>query len=75
LSTYSLGSLAIPANSQQAVANITLPDAQVQGGTAQEAQQNTQLLCRNPDLSTTYYTIDSTRYRLDGKPYVLAVWP
>ena len=79
MATYSLGSLGVLANQQQAVANVTLPDANCQGGQTraigQAATYNTQMLCRNPDLSQSFYTIDATRWRDGQTPVLLAVRP
>jgi hypothetical protein len=77
--TYSLGSLGVLANQQQAVANVELPDQSCQGGQqfseGHAARTNRQMLCQNPDLSHSYYTIDATRWRDGQKPPLLAVWP
>ena len=60
--TYSLSVKGARADSVQAVQNIKVGDTiGADGAYNLSMRNNTQLLCKNPDGSQTYYTIDSER--------------
>ena len=60
--TYSLAVKGARADSVQAVQNIKVGDTASPDNTHGYAMRNnTQVLCKNPDGSQTYYTIDSER--------------
>lgn len=60
--TYSLGATGILAGSVFAVATEKVGDSAGLLGSQQNAMRNgTQVLCKNPDGSQTYYTIDAER--------------
>lgn len=60
--TYSLAATGQPADQQFAVSTLKVGDAAGLLGSQQLAMsQNTQVLCKNPDGSQSYYTIDAER--------------
>lgn len=60
--TYSLAATGKRADQQFAVSTLSVGDAAGLLGSQQLAMaQNTQVLCKNPDGSQTYYTIDAER--------------
>lgn len=60
--TYSLGATGQRADSEFVVNNIKIGDAAGLIGSQQNAMQNnTQVLCKNPDGSQSYYMIDAER--------------
>lgn len=60
--TYSIAQTGRQADSTFSVANLTLGDSNARLGARQAAMSaNTQVLCKNPDGSQTYYTIDAER--------------
>ena len=60
--TYSLGLTGIRADSQFGVATVDVGDAALAGSSHNYVMsQNTQVLCKNPDGSQSYYTIDAER--------------
>jgi hypothetical protein len=62
MATYSIGITGADAQNPFIPNNLTLPDTSVRvGGESLAMQLNTPLLCKNPDGSSSYYTLDSTR--------------
>lgn len=62
--TYSLGATGQRADSEYALANLKVGDeAGTPGSQANAMALNTQILCKNPDGSQSYYTIDPERSR------------
>ena len=60
--TYSLAVKGARADSVQAVQNIKVGDTiGADGAYNLSMRNNTQLLCKNPDGSQTYFTIDAER--------------
>ena len=60
--TYSLGATGRLAQSLFAVESVAVADATGTDGLQQAAMRNgSQVLCKNPDGSQTYYTIDAER--------------
>ena len=60
--TYSLAVKGARADSVQAVQNVKVGDTiGADGAYNLPMMRNTQLLCKNPDGSQTYYTIDAER--------------
>lgn len=60
--TYSVAQKGQRADSVPAVQNVTLPDSSARaGGMAQAAQLGTQMLCKNPDGSKSWYVLDAER--------------
>ena len=60
--TYSLAVKGARADSVQAVQNVTVGDTiGADGAYNLSMRNNTQLLCKNPDGSQTYFTIDAER--------------
>ena len=60
--TYSLGATGRRADSQFVVNNIAVGDtAGVLGSQQNAMRNNSQVLCRNPDGSQSYYTLDAER--------------
>lgn len=60
--TYSLAAKGQRADSLFAVQNVKIGDtAGTVGGQAGAMQNNTQVLCKNPDGSQSWYTIDAER--------------
>jgi len=60
--TYSLGATGRRADSPFVVNNIKIGDSAGRAGSQQLAMSdNSQILCRNPDGSQSWYTIDAER--------------
>ena len=60
--TYSLKATGQRADSEFAVATLQVGDsAGLVGSQANAMQNNTRVLCKNPDGSQSYYTIDAER--------------
>lgn len=60
--TYSLAATGQPAGSLFAVASLQVGDAAGRLGSQQLAMKNnTQVLCKNPDGSQSWYTLDAER--------------
>ena len=60
--TYTLAATGRAADSTFSVANIKIPDNYgLTGAAAGAMQSNTQLLCKRPDGTQAYYTIDAER--------------
>lgn len=60
--TYSVAQKGQRADSAPAVQNVTLPDSSARaGGQANAMQLGTQMLCKNPDGSQSWYTLDAER--------------
>ncbi len=60
--TYSLGLTGIRADSQFGVATVDVGDAALAGSSHNYVMsQNTQVLCKNPDGSQSWYTLDAER--------------
>ena len=61
--TYSLAITGVRADATPSpVKNITIGDSSAQPGAQQLAMnQNTQVLCKNPDGSKSWYTLDAER--------------
>ncbi|HEY6025841.1 MAG TPA: hypothetical protein VIV09_02990 [Pseudolabrys sp.] len=71
--TYSVAQKGQRADSVPAVQNVTLPDSSARvGGMANAAQMGTQMLCKNPDGSQSWYTLDAERSTPD-KPVLRPV--
>ncbi|MDE2099007.1 MAG: hypothetical protein KGL39_17265 [Patescibacteria group bacterium] len=70
--TYSLGLTGIRADCEQAVATVKVGDSAGAGSQNYVMAQATQLLCKNPDGSQSYYTIDAER-SLPGQIVLRAV--
>jgi hypothetical protein len=76
--TYSLASVCVLASDQFPATGgqPQLPDANALTGGQQNAMRNgTQVLCKMPDGSLKYCTIDPTRWVPGQTPYVLPVGP
>lgn len=62
MATYSLAITGAPADSKYAVANLVLDDAYARAGDQQGAMSaNSQILCKQPDGSFGWYTLDAER--------------
>lgn len=74
--TYSLGTAGVSANTLfTATEPITLSDQQATPGGMEAAMQTgTAFLCKNPDLSQTYYVLDAER-STPSKPVLIAQKP
>jgi len=73
--TYSLASLGVRADTPFTLANIKLPDSSARAGSQQQAAAlGTQMLCKNPDGSQSWYTLDAER-STPGNPVLKAVRP
>ncbi len=60
--TYSVAQKGQRADSLNAVQNLTLPDSSARpGGMAGAMQNGTQMLCKGPDGSQSWYTLDAER--------------
>ena len=60
--TYSLSATGRRADSEFAVSNVKVGDSAGLAGSQQLAMSdNTQILCKNPDGSQSWYTIDAER--------------
>lgn len=71
--TYSLGTTGLRADTQFTTENIKMPDSACQGNSASSAgnnrfgalaitmQNGAQMLCKNPDGSQAWYTLDAER--------------
>ena len=60
--TYSLALTGLRADSQFAVSNVKVGDAALaDGGHNLVMSQNTPVLCKNPDGSQSWYTLDAER--------------
>ena len=60
--TYSVAQKGQRADSAPAVQNVTLPDSSARaGGQSSALRQGTQMLCKNPDGSQSWYTLDAER--------------
>lgn len=60
--TYSLGLTGIRADSQFGVATVDVGDAALAGSSHNYVMsRNTQVLCKNPDGSQSWYTLDAER--------------
>ena len=60
--TYSLGATGIRADGQQAIKTLKVGDTAGQlGGQQLAMSDNTQVLCKNPDGSQSWYTFDAER--------------
>lgn len=71
--TYSVAQKGQRADSLSAVQNVTLPDSSAHaGGMALAMRQGTQMLCKNPDGSQSWYTLDAERSTPD-KPVLIKV--
>ena len=71
--TYSLAQKGQRADSVFAVTNRTLPDSSATtGGQAAAMQNGSQILCKNPDGSQSWYTLDAER-STPGNPVLAPV--
>lgn len=62
MATYSLAVTGAAANNPPQIKSITLPDDSALAGGMQVAMRlGTQLLCKNPDGSQSWYTLDPYR--------------
>lgn len=60
--TYSVAQKGQRADSLHAVQTVMLPDTSArEGGMARAAALGTAMLCKNPDGSQSYYTLDAER--------------
>ena len=75
--TYSLASVSIPSDSlPQAVASLDTPDSAARPGSQSMLMRTGgQVLCRKPDNSTAWFTIDAERSRPGGPIVMKAVGP
>lgn len=71
--TYSVAQKGQRADSAPAVQNVTLPDSSARaGGMAMAQMQGKQMLCKNPDGSFSWYTLDAER-STPSKPVLVPV--
>lgn len=62
MATYSLAVTGACADSRNLVTNVMVDDLEATaGGQALASQLNTQMLCKNPDGSQSWYTYDAER--------------
>lgn len=74
--TYSVSLTAPHAKGPQVAKVVTLPDSAAANGSLHKAMQTgSQILCKNPDGSQEYYTIDYERSRPGGPIYLLRTRP
>jgi hypothetical protein len=71
--TYSIAQTGQRADSVPAVQNVTLPDSSAtRGGMKLAMREGLQMLCKNPDGSQSWYTLDAERSTAD-KPVLRPV--
>lgn len=72
--TYSLGVAGINAGSEFTPQVITIGDSQATaGGQAYNTRLGTQVLCKNPDGSKSWYMVDAERTQLYTAPILKPV--